>query len=99
MKKEFTHSTKQNTVNVPPPMRPVRKAPMAPRTQEPGQEIDNAMPAGTQVAGFSDQAGAPKAKPGVRRAAQIANKNRPARPLTPRFKALTFGTNPTNPFK
>lgn len=99
MKKQVHVSQPKAKLRIPAPMKPVLQGPMAPRTQEPGQEIDNAMPAGTQVAGFSDQAGAPKAKPGVRRAAQIANKNRPARPLTPRFKALTFGTNPTNPFK
>jgi hypothetical protein len=86
-------------LTVPPPMRPVRKGPQAPQMQAPGQEVDNSLPAGTQVAGFSDHAGMPRSKPGVRKAAQVANGNRPARPLTPKFEAMTFGSGPTNPFR
>lgn len=60
--------------------------------------VDNALPAGGNIAAFSNQAGMPASKPGARKAAAAAGK-RPARPLTPRMKAMAFGPGPSNPFR
>lgn len=97
--KKATHVPQQKRkLTISPPLRAVRVGPMAPRMQEPGQEVDNALPAGTQNASFSDEAGLPRAKAGVRKVAVAAAGKRPAKPLSARFKSLAFGSS-TNPFQ
>jgi hypothetical protein len=47
---------------------------------------------------FSAEGGMPDAKPGARKAAAAAAGKRPARPLTPKLKAMAF-PGPSNPFR
>jgi hypothetical protein len=61
--------------------------------------VDVAAPAGMNDARFSNQGGMPDAKPGARKAAAAAAGKRPARPLTPKLKAMAFGPGPSNPFR
>ena len=85
-----------------PKLRPQKDT--APIARANGEEIPHADPspvnvaavAGTEQQRFGNQTTDPGSKPGQYAAAGRKN-NKGARPLTPRFKALTFG-GPQGPF-
>jgi hypothetical protein len=70
-----------------------------------GKEIEDAAATpvdisdGANNAPFSNKAGTPRSKPAARKAAAVAAGARYAKPFTPRFKALTLGKSPANPFR
>lgn len=96
MKKQAHVPQQKRKLTIPPPLRAVRVGRQAPHMQTPGQEVDNSLPAGGNLAA-PNQSGMPKARPAVRRAAAAAK--RPAKPISAKFRAMSFGPGPSgNPF-
>ena len=92
---------------MPKPMTPVLrpKPNQAPVARVDGKPIEHAAATPVEIAdgannaAFSGKPGMPKARPAARKAASVAAGQRPAKPLTPRFKSAVFSNAPQNPFR